>query len=121
MAQVSCSTLFPALPYSRSLLFFLSHPFIQPRRLAWDVLVHIFKESDPSTLAILGRVSLDFLTATSPILYKHVETKSVESLEMLFCDRNGEKKQKKVSSVSLPLLLPLLSLFAHHLLSPFTR
>jgi len=78
--------------------------------LPWDVLLHIFQLSDVPTLAVLGRVSLDFLVATSPLLYREVEITSLGQLEKLFCER----KEKKVNSLSSsdpsfsfsPLLLP---------------
>ncbi|KAL7413281.1 hypothetical protein BDY24DRAFT_441530 [Mrakia frigida] len=65
----------------------LSQPPRRRRVLPWDVLLLVFQESDPSTLASLGSVSLDFLVATSPHLHGSVEISTVEALEKLFCER----------------------------------
>jgi len=75
------------------------HPPSLRRHLPWDILLSIFKEADPSTLAALGRVSFDFLASTSSLLYREVEVKSVEELEMLFCERKG-RRSTKVSRLS---------------------
>lgn len=56
-------------------------------QLSWDCLSLVFEECDAPTLAILGRVSLDFLKATVPLLYDKVEIKSFKGLNRLFCDR----------------------------------
>ncbi|KAL7413621.1 hypothetical protein BDY24DRAFT_415206 [Mrakia frigida] len=68
------------------------------RRLPWDVLLLVFKEADPPTLAVLGRVSYDFLTATAPELYRAVVVTSVKQLERLFC-RRIERKTKNSSKI----------------------
>ena len=80
---------------------------IAPRhRLPWDIVVLVLAEADPSTLAVLGRVSYDFLASTTPLLYEKVTVVSGEQLEALFCVR---KEAKKVSSISLltPFLVAL--------------
>lgn len=67
----------------------------------------VFKEADPSTLAVLGRVSYDFLTSTAPILYEKVLVTSYKQLDALFCER--EEVKKKVSSLPVSVsawLLP---------------
>ncbi|KAL7413666.1 hypothetical protein BDY24DRAFT_389216 [Mrakia frigida] len=98
--------LFLSVRRPRSLL----QPFLLPvtdmaetspprRRLPWDVLLLVFKEADPSTLAVLGRVSYDFLTATAPELYRDVVVTSVKQLERLFC-RRIERKTKNSSKIS---------------------
>lgn len=56
----------------------------------------------PSTLAVLGGVSMDFLEATVPLLCHRVEITSLNALELLFCAR----KKATVSSdrfLSVPL------------------
>ncbi|KAL7412901.1 hypothetical protein BDY24DRAFT_81451 [Mrakia frigida] len=76
-------------------------------RLTWDVLLLVFQLSDVPTLALLGRVSLDFLTATSPLLYRDVEISSLKQLRTLFCEKKEITVSFDFSSLSLPLLLPL--------------
>ncbi|KAL7412906.1 hypothetical protein BDY24DRAFT_391529 [Mrakia frigida] len=74
-------------------------------RLTWDVLLLVFQLSDVPTLALLGRVSLDFLTATSPLLYRDVEISSLKQLRTLFCEK------KEITTPSEPSRIdPYLSL-----------
>ena len=61
------------------------------------MLARIASFSNLSTLAILGRVSEEFLVASTPVLYHHVEIKSLEQLALLFCSRN----ERSVSQSSL--------------------
>ncbi|KAL7413619.1 hypothetical protein BDY24DRAFT_59766 [Mrakia frigida] len=68
------------------------------RRLPWDVLLLVFKEADPPTLAVLGRVSYDFLTATAPELYRAVVVTSVKQLEGLFCERDVIQAGRKTKN-----------------------
>jgi len=77
--------------------------------LNWDLLLLLLQLSDVPTLAVLGRVSLDFLVATSPLLYREVEITSMDQLDKLFCVRG----ENDVSSTPPPLLLVLLSPFAN--------
>ncbi|KAL7412230.1 hypothetical protein BDY24DRAFT_442548 [Mrakia frigida] len=58
-----------------------------------------------SFVAVLGRVSYDFLISTAPILYEKVLVISREQLEALFCEREEVKKTSTPSRIS-----PLLSL-----------
>ncbi|KAL7412893.1 hypothetical protein BDY24DRAFT_81236 [Mrakia frigida] len=76
-------------------------------RLTWDVLLLVFQLSDVPTLAVLGRVSLDFLAPTSPLLYRNMEISSLKQLRMLFCEKKEITVSFDFSSLSLPLLLPL--------------
>ncbi|KAL7416055.1 hypothetical protein BDY24DRAFT_439276 [Mrakia frigida] len=62
------------------------------RGLPWEILVLVFEASSPSTLAVLGGVSLDFLIATSKILYGRVEIRTLKGLEGLFSGRDRETK-----------------------------
>ena len=71
---------------------------LQPMILPWDVLLLVFVASSPSTLAVLAQVSLDFLIATSPLLYGSVEVKTLEGLGGLFCGRKDPRT--KVSSTA---------------------
>ncbi|KAL7413535.1 hypothetical protein BDY24DRAFT_57531 [Mrakia frigida] len=72
------------------------------RRLPWDVLLLVFKQADPSTLAVLGRVSHDFLTATALELYRDVVVTSMKQLEGLFCERKVVQAGRKTKVSSLP-------------------
>jgi len=95
-------------------------PFFVPQivpfraRFPWEILLSIFDQADPSTLAALGGVSMDVMETTSPSLYRIVTITSVKQLKGLFCRR--EEETTKVSSSrqcdlqSLPLLLSLLRL-----------
>ena len=56
--------------------------------LPWDILLYILRLADTDTLAIAGRVSSDFLLATTPLLYRHIEVNTAERLEQLFCERD---------------------------------
>ena len=78
---------------SPSLVGLPSLQLIPLPRLPWDVLFLVVENSDPATLAVLGRVSLDFLQASARHLYGHVEVKSFKQLQQLFCERT------KVSSL----------------------
>ncbi|KAL7413684.1 hypothetical protein BDY24DRAFT_415264 [Mrakia frigida] len=81
------------------------------RRLPWDVLLLVFKEADPSTLAVLGRVSYDFLAATSPDLYRNVVVTSVKQVEGLFCERlvvqAGRKTKIRTLAIDFSSLSPV--------------
>ena len=57
-------------------------------KLPWECVELIIEECDQATRATLGRVSLDFLKATAPLLYKDVEIRSIKDLKQLFCDRS---------------------------------
>ena len=47
-------------------------------------------QSDGDILAVHGRVSLNLLAGTAPILYKNVIIRSEEALEGLFCERKED-------------------------------
>ncbi|KAL7413561.1 hypothetical protein BDY24DRAFT_58583 [Mrakia frigida] len=68
------------------------------RRLPWDVLLLVFKQADPSTLAVLGRVSHDFLAATALELYRDVVVTSMKQLEGLFCERKVVQAGRKTKT-----------------------
>ncbi|KAL7413566.1 hypothetical protein BDY24DRAFT_388937 [Mrakia frigida] len=88
------------------------------RRLPWDVLLLVFKQADPSTLAVLGRVSHDFLTATAQELYKLVAVTSVKQLEGFFCKRTVAQEERKTKTSRIN---PHLSLsHIHTLIIDFT-
>lgn len=78
-------------------------------QLPWDVLLVVFSLSDAPTLAVLGRVALDFLEVALPLLYTEVEVTSVEELEGLFSKRN---ESETVSSHLLRFLSYLLRVTA---------
>jgi len=92
------------------------------RRLPWDVLSLVFEQADPATLAVLGRVSLDFLQESSLVLYDSVAVDSVEKLEQLFCERKPKGRKTKVSPASvlphLRLFLLLLLTLPHSAIDP---
>ncbi|KAL7417290.1 hypothetical protein BDY24DRAFT_165351 [Mrakia frigida] len=73
-------------------------PRSPPRKLPWDVLLLVFKLSDRATLAKLGRVSLDFLAASSPHLYRDIKVTSVEELLRMFCQRKRSTHQSRINS-----------------------
>ncbi|KAL7411378.1 hypothetical protein BDY24DRAFT_417171 [Mrakia frigida] len=75
---------------------------LPPRRLPWEVLLLIVKEADPSTLAVLGRVSYDFLAATAPDLYRSVTVESLDSLKKLFCQREVKPEEGRRTRSSPP-------------------
>ncbi|KAL7413671.1 hypothetical protein BDY24DRAFT_60980 [Mrakia frigida] len=77
------------------------------RRLPWDVLLLVFKEADPSTLAVLGRVSYDFLAATSLGLYRDVVVTSAKQLRGLFCIRWQQHERKTKTSSRIDSFLSL--------------
>jgi len=73
--------------------------------LPWDVLVLVFKECDPSTLAVLGRANFDFFVGSSPVLYEEIEITTLSGLQQLFCERQTEQR------VSFPPFFPPSLLF----------
>ena len=60
----------------------------------------VFEQSDTSTLAALGAVSMEVLEATSPLLYNKVEVRSTTQLRKLFCGRE-EESEVSLTSPSL--------------------
>ncbi|KAL7410037.1 hypothetical protein BDY24DRAFT_418349 [Mrakia frigida] len=83
-----------------------------PIALPWEILLLVFNQSDPPTLAVLSRVSLDVLVACSTMLYRDVVVTSVKQLEGLFCERKEEKKEgsnHETSRITRHLSLSLLS------------
>ncbi|KAL7409988.1 Pex12 amino terminal region-domain-containing protein [Mrakia frigida] len=81
-SAMSCTSS-PASPILQELV-----PFT--RRFPWELLLHTFELCDSSTLAIAGRVSLDWILGTSPMMYRdrEVVVSSAETLERLFCERD---------------------------------
>lgn len=115
MSEVSRSSSHEARLAAKTVFFLLLFVFkLAPRQSSWkwDVLLLIFEQADVSTLAVLGRVSLDFLSSTAPMLYKEAVVKETRQLEQLFCER---KEDSKVTSTLLSVLaspLPSLTLFS---------
>ncbi|KAL7410755.1 hypothetical protein BDY24DRAFT_417611 [Mrakia frigida] len=69
----------------------MSQPIVPFRkRFPPEVLLVVIESSDPSTLAALGAVSMDFLESSSRLLYRDVVVTSAAKLEMLFCERKEE-------------------------------
>jgi len=65
-------------------------------------LLSIFGEADPSTLAALGGVSLDWLEVTVPLLYRTVEVTSIQQLEQLFCRRDDAEVSSNLAHLLIP-------------------
>jgi len=71
--------------------------------LPWDVLLVLFELADPSSLALLGRVSYDFLVSTVPHLYQDVVLSSPSQISVMFCAREEKKKVSSTSPFSFVL------------------
>lgn len=84
--------------------------------LPWDVLHHILRLADLPVLALLSRVSLDFLQAASSLLYRTVKLDSHLQMDRFFCETtqlDSVSSASILSSSSFRLLdrfLPFLSL-----------
>lgn len=59
-----------------------------PRSFPWELLLLVLEESDLPILAMLGRVNMDLLEASAPLLYgRTIEIRTPKQLQALFCER----------------------------------
>ncbi|KAL7412876.1 hypothetical protein BDY24DRAFT_391411 [Mrakia frigida] len=80
--------------------------------LPWDVLHHILRLADLPVLALLSRVSLDFLQAASSLLYRTVKLDSHLQMDRFFCETTQPD-----SSIEPSRITPYLSFTQIHHLS----
>lgn len=57
----------------------------QSSPLPWDVLIRVYRHSAQSTLAALCLVSRETLEDVGPLLYRHLELRTLDQAQRLFC------------------------------------